>query len=410
VNAGTAGISGMLVFSSGTSNSGNSGSISIGSGKAAKGAGGVVSITVGSGSKNAGGKLSIVAGSSTDAAVTATGQGGSIELTAGAGKGATGGTISLLGGAGTAHTSGSIVIKTRNAGTNGISGSLVFSSGTSTSGYSGSLSLGTGTAVKGKAGDIAVTVGSGDQGGGAITLTAGGSSHASNTAGDVAITAGTSTTSGGTGGNVVVKAGPNTGSGTKGEVYIKDAANANVVKVDEAIFQVNAASIDMDASGTFAMTGASGVTIEAAGSNTVTVNSHLVMSSSKYVYAEGGLVVGRSCSAATCDSGSATIAAANYARILKGSLTIDCSSNDILPGAEREFTLAISTAVDGDMVQVWPNNEAQAGAVSVFWRAFACTDCLTSSAAGITIRISNQAASTVYSGSGTWYFVIYKFQ
>ena len=67
--------------------------------------------------------------------------------------------MSLYTAIGTETSSGSIVIKTSNAGTLGISGALTFSSGTTSAGSSGVLLIGTGTATQGKGGYIRMTVG-----------------------------------------------------------------------------------------------------------------------------------------------------------------------------------------------------------------------------------------------------------
>ena len=84
--------------------------------------------------------------------------------------------MSLFTGQGTKTSSGSIVIKTANAGTTGVSGALTFSSGTTSSGSSGELRIGTGTAVKGKGGSISITVGTGTTlAGGVLTLRSGAS-------------------------------------------------------------------------------------------------------------------------------------------------------------------------------------------------------------------------------------------
>ncbi len=67
--------------------------------------------------------------------------------------------MSLYTGLGTETSSGSLVFKTSNAGSEGISGALMFSSGTTSSGASGVLEMGTGTATEGKGGYIRMTVG-----------------------------------------------------------------------------------------------------------------------------------------------------------------------------------------------------------------------------------------------------------
>ena len=61
-----------------------------------------------------------------------------------------------------------------NAGSNGVSGHLTFSSGTTSSGSSGELKVGTGTATKGKGGSISITVGTGNTiAGGVVTFSGG---------------------------------------------------------------------------------------------------------------------------------------------------------------------------------------------------------------------------------------------
>ena len=82
--------------------------------------------------------------------------------------------ISLLSGVGTATTSGQIQIRSPDAGTKGVSGALVFSSGITTCGGSGSISIGTGTACIGDGGDITIKVGDGNTlDGGHISVFAG---------------------------------------------------------------------------------------------------------------------------------------------------------------------------------------------------------------------------------------------
>ena len=105
---GATGASGRLVFSSGSAASGNSGALYLGSGAAAGGRGGMVSISVGSGTSGSGGAVSVLSGRSTVHS---------------------GGALSLESGEGTATSSGVISIRTANAGGAGVSGRLVFSSG-----------------------------------------------------------------------------------------------------------------------------------------------------------------------------------------------------------------------------------------------------------------------------------------
>ena len=74
-----------------------------------KGKGGDISLSVGSGTLAAGGDITLSAGESTTD---------------------TGGGIWVSAGHGTATSSGAIAVRTANAGTNGVSGALSFSSGT----------------------------------------------------------------------------------------------------------------------------------------------------------------------------------------------------------------------------------------------------------------------------------------
>ena len=74
----------------------------------------------------------------------------------------TGGSISIHSGYSNAQSSGSIFLRTLNAGTTGVSGELTFSIGTTSSGSSGSISIGTGSASGGKGGDITIKVGDGN--------------------------------------------------------------------------------------------------------------------------------------------------------------------------------------------------------------------------------------------------------
>ena len=146
-NAGDKGVSGELMFSTGTTSSGASGSISIGTGKTTGGESGGMYITVGTtttdnkggdfhvhaGTTNGdadGGMIEVIAG---DSDGTTTGNGGLINVYAGMSASKTGGTISLQSGYGTAKSSGSILIRTLNAGTSGVSGELMFSTGTTSS-------------------------------------------------------------------------------------------------------------------------------------------------------------------------------------------------------------------------------------------------------------------------------------
>merc|ERR1711991_881746 len=99
----------------------------------------------------------------------------------------------------TESSSGSMIIRTLNAGAKGVSGELMFSTGTTTCGSSGSISIGTGTASNGKGGDITIKVGDGDTlDGGHISIFAGktdGDGSTGATGGSISIRSGYSTKS-----------------------------------------------------------------------------------------------------------------------------------------------------------------------------------------------------------------------
>merc|ERR1712054_623695 len=121
------------MFSTGTTSTGASGDISIGTGTASTGDGGDISIVVGDGNVLDGGHIYMYAGKS-----NAPESAGDVKAHA------TGGSISLISGFGTKSTSGSIIIRTLNAGTKGVSGELMFSTGTTSCGASGDISIGVG--------------------------------------------------------------------------------------------------------------------------------------------------------------------------------------------------------------------------------------------------------------------------
>merc|ERR1712166_231485 len=82
---------------------------------------------------------------------------------------------SLLSGVGTAKSRGSVTIRSADAGTNGVSGALIFSTGTTSLGSSGAIKLTTGQ-IKGSVG----------------------------TAGPITLSAGSKTTTGGGGAKIVL--------------------------------------------------------------------------------------------------------------------------------------------------------------------------------------------------------------
>ena len=128
------------------------------------GSGGSIAILVGSGT-NIGGAFSVTASNSSGAAngvgsvvsgSTSTSIGGSLTLASGIGN-TSGGTVTIDGGdgsaasdgsitipsgIGTATSSGIVVVSTSNAGTVGVSGDLLLSTGTLSVGNSGTLDIG----------------------------------------------------------------------------------------------------------------------------------------------------------------------------------------------------------------------------------------------------------------------------
>merc|ERR1712196_352327 len=117
------------------------GSISIGTGTASGGDGGDIMITVGDGITLDGGHIQLFAG------------------TTYADDDSTGGSISIHSGYSKIRSSGTIIIRTFNAGDKGVSGELMFSTGTTSSGASGSISIGTGKTTGGESGGMYITVG-----------------------------------------------------------------------------------------------------------------------------------------------------------------------------------------------------------------------------------------------------------
>ena len=316
--------------------------------------------------------------------------------------------MTLHGGVGTATTSGGISIRTMNAGTIGVSGALVFSTGTTSKGDSGSLSLGSGTSTDGKAGGISITVGDGltrsaQTIGNTLTVTGGKvASESSSVGGGVVVKGGEVTHSTGTGGDVTLQAGKSTdASGTHGSVVVKDGSGTTIVTMSDTTFTVDTAAVDIDASGALALTGLSGVTIGAS-TNYVSVTSNLKVSYGKSTYLEGGLSVGQDCSTETCHSSTfTTLERAAITRVLKGSQVLDFTSNAISAGTETISSIAISSAVAGNMVMVAPA-AATTSAEGIIWSAWVIDGF-------IKIRITNTASSSSYAESETWYFLLFQY-
>merc|ERR1719183_3269296 len=114
-------------------------------------------------------------------------------------------------------SSGSVTVRTMNAGDNGVSGRLSFSSGTASFGNSGSISVGSDRATNGKAGSIRVTVGAGNTGdGGGVWLFAGQTTADNKVGGMVSIRGGISYTGTGLAKGGSVEIGGGAGSGHSG--------------------------------------------------------------------------------------------------------------------------------------------------------------------------------------------------
>ena len=85
-----------------------------------------------------------------------------------------GGALSLESGEGTATSSGVISIRTANAGGTGVSGRLVFSSGSAKRRQQRRSYVGSGAATGGRGGMVSISVGSGTSGsGGAVSVLSG---------------------------------------------------------------------------------------------------------------------------------------------------------------------------------------------------------------------------------------------
>jgi len=126
-------------------------------------------------------------------------------------------------GYGRVSTSGSISIKSFNAGSNGVSGVLTFSSGTTSKGNSGAVMIGSGQAATGNGGVVSITVGSGNKNaGGALSIVAGSTTDtatgAAGVGGALDMTAGSGAK--GTGGAVTLTSGKGAAS-SSGALTIK---------------------------------------------------------------------------------------------------------------------------------------------------------------------------------------------
>merc|ERR1711871_409121 len=169
--------------------------------------------------------------------------------------------------------------------------------------------------------------------------------------GGVFLSAGAGTGTGSTGGNINLQ--PGTGVATNGQINFKDSSGTT--------------QMEISSSGTHF---SSGLSIGAQSSLTVSSSSPVSSGSA------GGTLM---------------------SRLVKGSVTIDCSasSNNVFPGSEAEFDVSVSSVTAGDLVLMWPADDTVASASSILWNSW-------TTSTGITLRISNQHAATAFTNSGTW--------
>ena len=120
--------------------------------------GGKLQLTGGDAEVGSGGVVRIMGGSSIDS--SGTGRGGDLHLEGGNSNSGYGGSVFITSGTSEATTtSGEVVIRTQNGGSEANSGAITMASGSSCAGDTGSLTLVSGTAVGGHGGDITVAVG-----------------------------------------------------------------------------------------------------------------------------------------------------------------------------------------------------------------------------------------------------------
>ena len=102
-----------------------------------------------------------------------------------------GGQVTIISGYSPLSTSGALLFQTANAGSAGISGDILFKSGTSSVGNTGSILFASSAATQGQGGEINLRVGDGDSvQGGDLNIDAGVSSSVGGTGGDVTISGG----------------------------------------------------------------------------------------------------------------------------------------------------------------------------------------------------------------------------
>merc|ERR1711981_1129433 len=259
--------------------------------------------------------------------------------------------------------SGSVKVSTSNAGSNGVSGSLTFSSGTSSSGTTGSITVSTGSAVNGKGGSIILSVGQGNVGnGGSIAITAGKTTAGSSRGGDVSIVGGQGTS--GNGGYVYLEGG--TGSSNGGNVYIK-AGSGNVQGT--IYFQDASNSVKMEIS-----------------DSSITVSTALV-------------VQGTMTTSSTFAVGSDPATRATISNIYTGTFY---NNNNIGANSEYEKDISVSGVSEGDIVIVSPTADSTPGDTSrgVLWNAWAKNNY-------ITVRFSTVTAYQ-YQADGNWRYLVIK--
>jgi len=282
--------------------------------------------------------------------------GGGINLFAGSSSTKTGGDIRMV--SGTGKTSGSISVRTSNAGSSGVSGELTFKSGVASSGSSGTISFITGNSVGGKGGSIYLSVGAGS----------------SSSGGSISIRAGDGQTSGG---DVHVEGG-DSASGQGGNVYLKGGINSpESAAGGDVIFSVGS--------------GASSIVFRDRNTNALAT----LTSSSATIHVSTSLSSPFTVQSWKMGSNGNTVTA-----ILRGTVVIDCSGgNSISSNGERDIDFSASGVSLKDYVVMNPASDAVASN-SILWSSWVRTT------NEITIRISNFGSST-YSTSGTWvWFVI----
>eukprot|EP00232_Nephroselmis_pyriformis_P028735 CAMPEP_0182854040 /NCGR_PEP_ID=MMETSP0034_2-20130328/1020_1 /TAXON_ID=156128 /ORGANISM="Nephroselmis pyriformis, Strain CCMP717" /LENGTH=3798 /DNA_ID=CAMNT_0024984833 /DNA_START=206 /DNA_END=11599 /DNA_ORIENTATION=+ len=211
-NSGGEGVSGALEMNTGSSCNGDSGDITLTSGSSFYGHGGDILLSVGTGNTGKGGNVELTAGRTMDNY----GAGGDVLVTAGIADFDVGGDVVMASGKSTSTSSGTVTIKTDDAGFYGVSGFMLMRTGTATAGTSGRIDVLTGNATEGSGGDINVAVGTGNTGnGGDVYMTSGETTATGHAGGKIYITGGLGSnsdeTDGGDGGAIEITGGASLG-------------------------------------------------------------------------------------------------------------------------------------------------------------------------------------------------------